>query len=290
MGHIDEKYAWSSHRKYDTFTGAESSYTMIRVDLSGQVALVTGAGAGIGKAIAKALAANGASIVVNDIEPSGRQTVQEIADAGGTASFIQCDVSNRAAVEAMVGDAYTVHGKIDILVNNAGVGAKPEKRKPLHQFDHDEWQRLVDIDLNSLFYCCRAVAPGMVERRSGIIINIASVAGIVPLRLQIGYDAAKAGVINTSRAAALELGPYGVRVNAIAPGSTLTRGTEAIFYNPEKHKIAESLLSHIPLGRPATPDDIANAALFLAAPESSYITGTVIVVDGGWTAGFTRDW
>jgi len=130
----------------------------------------------------------------------------------------------------------------------------------------------------------------MVRQRSGSIINIASIAGLVPLRRQIGYAAAKAGVINTSRAAALELGPFGVRVNAIAPGSTLTAGTKELFYNARNKDMADSLLSHIPLGRAGDPQDIANAALFLAAPESSYITGTVIVVDGGWTAGFTRDW
>jgi 3-oxoacyl-[acyl-carrier protein] reductase len=149
---------------------------------------------------------------------------------------------------------------------------------------------LINVDLNSIFYCCRAVSPRMVERRSGCIINIASIVGLVPIRRQIAYAAAKAGVVNVSRAAALELGPYGIRVNAIAPGSTLTAGTEAIFYNPEKKALADSLISHIPLSRPGTPDDIANAALFLAAPESAYITGTVIVVDGGWTAGFARDW
>jgi NAD(P)-dependent dehydrogenase (short-subunit alcohol dehydrogenase family) len=130
----------------------------------------------------------------------------------------------------------------------------------------------------------------MVERRGGSIINIASIAGLIPLRRQIAYTAAKAGVVNMSRAAALELGPYGIRVNAIAPGSTLTPITEAAFYNPVNQKLADSIISHIPLGRPGKPDDIANAALFLAAPESSYITGTVIVVDGGWTAGYARDW
>jgi len=130
----------------------------------------------------------------------------------------------------------------------------------------------------------------MVERRSGVIINIASIVGVVPIRRQIAYAAAKAGVVNFSRAAALELGSFGIRVNAVAPGSTLTAATETIFYNPEKRALADSLISHIPLGRPGTPEDIANAVLFLAAPESSYITGTVITVDGGWTAGFARDW
>jgi NAD(P)-dependent dehydrogenase (short-subunit alcohol dehydrogenase family) len=263
---------------------------MIHVNLADQVALVTGSGAGIGRAIANALAANGATVVVNDINPTGEETVQEIHAAGGKATFLQCDVSDREGVERMVVEVERTYGKIDILVNNAGVGAQPGQRVPIHEFTHDEWHRLVNIDLNGLFYCMRAVSPGMVQRRSGVIINIASIVGVVPLRRQIGYAAAKAGVINTSKAAALELGPFGIRVNAIAPGSVLTHGTRTIFYNPEQQKLADSLLSHVPLGRAAVPEDIANAALFLAAPESSYITGTVIVVDGGWTCGYARDW
>jgi NAD(P)-dependent dehydrogenase (short-subunit alcohol dehydrogenase family) len=130
----------------------------------------------------------------------------------------------------------------------------------------------------------------MVQRRSGVIINISSVMGLVPIRLQSAYAAAKAAVINFTRSIALELAPFGIRANAIAPGSVLTDATRALFYNPEKQQMAESLLSHIPLGRPGTPEDIANAALFLASPDSAYMTGTVVVVDGGWTAGFAREW
>ena len=262
----------------------------MRVDLSNHVALVTGAGSGIGQAIALTLAANGAVAVVNDIAETGDATAQQIRAAGGESLFVRCDVSDRTGVDQMVAEVQARFGKIDILVNNAGSGAKPEHRLPVHEFDYGEWERLIHVDLDSIFYCCRAVSPGMVERRYGSIINIASIAGLVPLRRQIAYAAAKAGVINTSKAAALELGPYGIRVNAIAPGSTLTAGTRALFYNPGNQKAADSIISHIPLGRPGTPEDMANAALFLAAPESSYITGTVIVVDGGWTAGFTRDW
>ncbi|HEY3742420.1 MAG TPA: SDR family NAD(P)-dependent oxidoreductase [Bryobacteraceae bacterium] len=262
----------------------------MKVDLSNHVALVTGAGAGIGQAIAKALAANGAMVAVNDVAETGDATARDINGAGGLAEFFHCDVADRAGVDRMVDAVTAKFGKIDILVNNAGAGAKPGHRVPLHEFPHEEWLRLIDVDLNSIFYCCRAVSPGMVERRYGSIINIASIVGLVPLRRQIGYAAAKAGVINTSKAAALELGPFGIRVNAIAPGSTLTAGTRGLFYNPENKAVADSLISHIPLGRPGEPEDIANAALFLAAPESSYITGTVVVVDGGWTAGFARDW
>ncbi len=126
---------------------------------------------------------------------------------------------------------------------------------------------------------------------SGRIINIASIAGLVPLRLQCAFVAAKAGVINLTRAMALELGPRGVLVNAIAPGSTLTEGTRKLFYGPDGTFRAhvQQMLAHVPLGRPATPEEIAHAALFLAAPESSYITGAVLTVDGGWTAGYTRE-
>ncbi|MEO8130461.1 MAG: SDR family NAD(P)-dependent oxidoreductase [Bryobacteraceae bacterium] len=262
----------------------------MKVDLARNVALVTGGGSGIGKASAKLLAANGAIVAVNDVSASGKSTADEILESGGKAAFFQCDVSDRLGVDRMVADVVRQLGGIDILVNNAGCGAKPEHRLPIHEFDHDEWQRLIDVDLSSIFYCCRAVSPAMVERRSGVIINIASIVGLVPIRRQIAYAAAKAGVVNFSRAAALELGSFGIRVNAVAPGSTLTAGTQAIFYNPEKKALADSLISHIPLGRPGTPEDIANAVLFLAAPESSYITGTVITVDGGWTAGFARDW
>jgi NAD(P)-dependent dehydrogenase (short-subunit alcohol dehydrogenase family) len=132
----------------------------------------------------------------------------------------------------------------------------------------------------------------MLKNPGGRIINISSVAGLVPLRLQSAYVAAKAGVANLTRSMALELGPHGILVNAVAPGSTLTRGTEALFYGPDGtySEKAASLLSHIPLGRPGTPQEIAHAVLFLAAPESSYINGTILTVDGGWTAGYTREW
>src|SRR5438270_11105182 len=149
----------------------------MKIDLRDQVALVTGAGSGIGKAIARALATNGATVVVNDVAETGDVTAREIRAAGGESVFIRCDVSDRGEVEQMVADACRKYGQIDILVNNAGCGAKPEHRVPVDQFSHEEWQRLVNVDLNSVFYCCRAVSPGMVERRKGNIINIASIAG-----------------------------------------------------------------------------------------------------------------
>jgi len=132
----------------------------------------------------------------------------------------------------------------------------------------------------------------MLRNNRGRIVNISSIAGLVPLRLQSAFVAAKAGVVNLTRSMALELGPQGILVNAVAPGSTLTAGTEALFYGPDGAytEKATSLLSHIPLGRPARPEEIASAVLFLVAPEASYVNGAILTVDGGWTAGYARDW
>ncbi len=262
----------------------------MRVDLDGKVALVTGAGEGIGRAIALAMAGNGASVIVNDLEGCGDRTVEEVRQLGRRSLFLAADVSRREDVDAMVSAAERDFGAIDILVNNAGVNTPGPLRRRIHEYDATEWRRILAVDLDGLFYCCRAASPRMVARQTGVIINISSVVGLVPLRLQSAFAAAKAAVVNFSRSMALDLAPFGIRVNAIAPGSILTRGTEALFYNPESKHLAESLLSHIPLARPGTPEEVANAALFLASPDSSYITGTVLTVDGGWTAGFAREW
>jgi NAD(P)-dependent dehydrogenase (short-subunit alcohol dehydrogenase family) len=263
----------------------------MRVDLQDRVALVTGAGQNIGKAIALAFAENGAWLAVNDVNPTCEETTQEIRRRGGTAKSYQADVGDAQAVNEMVAEIEKEWGKIDILVNNAAVYvAKLEERYPVHAFLDSDWERILRVDLNGVFYCSRAVSAGMVKRRRGVIINISSVAGLVPLRLQVAYDVAKAAVVNLTKCQAVEIGACGVRVNAIAPGSTLTDGTRQAFYNPAAKKFAESLLSHVPLGRPGEATDIANAALYLASDEAGYVTGHVLVVDGGWTAGFVRDW
>jgi 3-oxoacyl-[acyl-carrier protein] reductase len=262
----------------------------MRVDLKAKVALVTGSAEGIGKAIAIALAANGASVIVNDLESQEEQTTQECQKLGSSSAFIAADVSDRNEVDKLIETAESKFGRIDILVNNAGGGTPGPLRRNIHEHNEAEWHRVLKLNLDSLYYCCRAASSGMVARRDGVIINIASVLGLVPIRLNVAYASAKAAVINFSRCTALELAPFGIRVNAIAPGSILTRRTRELFYDAGKEKLAESLLSHIPLGRPGNPDEIANAALFLASNASSYVTGTVLTVDGGWTAGFAREW
>jgi NAD(P)-dependent dehydrogenase (short-subunit alcohol dehydrogenase family) len=161
----------------------------------------------------------------------------------------------------------------------------------IDQFPTDEWERILRVDLTGLFYVSRAAARAMLGQKSGRIINIASVLGLVPARLQCAFVAAKAGVVNLTKAMALELGAQGVLVNCIAPGSILTEGTRKLFYGADGKfsDRVQAMLAHIPLGRPGTCDEVAHAALFLAAPESSYINGAVLTVDGGWLAGYIRE-
>jgi NAD(P)-dependent dehydrogenase (short-subunit alcohol dehydrogenase family) len=260
----------------------------MQVDLQGRVAVVTGAARGIGQSIALALAKNGAVVAVMDLL-DGEETCRDIHANGGQARYYQADVSDAASVQASVQNVERDLGPIAILVNNAGVNVGKD-RSPLHEFADSDWHRIIKVDLDGVFYCSRAVSAGMVHRRGGTIINISSVLGVVPARLQCAFTAAKAGVINLTRSHALEVGQYGIRVNAIAPGSILTEGTKSVFYSPETRQKADSLLSHIPLGRPGDTEDIAQAALYLASDDAKYVTGHTLVVDGGWTAGYSRDW
>jgi 3-oxoacyl-[acyl-carrier protein] reductase len=261
----------------------------MKVDLQGRVALVTGAAAGIGRAIAVALAENGAVIAVNDINAQGEEVCKEIEKRGSKANFFVADVGDADSVAAMAEAVERDFGSIDILVNNAGVNVGKERR-PIHELADSDWHRIIRIDLDGVFYCSRVVSAGMVKRKRGVIVNIGSIMGIVPIRLQAAFSAAKAGMLNFTRSHALEMGPYNVRVNGVAPGSILTEGTKSLFYNEETKRLSESLISHIPLGRAGGTTDIANAVLYLASDEASYVTGHVLVVDGGWTAGFAREW
>jgi NAD(P)-dependent dehydrogenase (short-subunit alcohol dehydrogenase family) len=259
----------------------------MKVDLSSRVALVTGAARGIGQAIADALAANGARVVYTDIDFPG---AREAAARAAGSRALALDVSDGAQIDAVLVDVGRDLGRLDILVNNAGVNTLAH-RVPIDQFPVEEWDRIVKVDLDGVFLMSRAASQVMVKQGGGRIINIASIAGLVPLRLQCAFVAAKAGVVNLTRAMALELGPRGVLVNCIAPGSILTDGTRKLFYDPDGGFRAnvQQMLAHVPLGRPGTVEEVAQAALFLAAPESSYVNGSVLTVDGGWTAGYTRE-
>jgi 3-oxoacyl-[acyl-carrier protein] reductase len=264
----------------------------MQVDLNAQVALVTGGAQGIGRAIAESLSANGASVAILDIErDSAERTAAELGALGRSVIAIAGDVADPARladVEKQVRDRL---GPISILINNAGINTAKDRR-PIHEYSRTDWDNILRVDLTGVFVVSQAVVPAMIGRGGGRIVNIASIAGLVPLRLQSAYVAAKAGVVNLTRSMACELGQHGILTNCVAPGSILTRGTRALFYGPEgeKTKLAQGLLAHVPLGRPGTPEEIAHAVTFLVSPEASYVNGAVLTVDGGWTAGYTRDW
>jgi NAD(P)-dependent dehydrogenase (short-subunit alcohol dehydrogenase family) len=259
----------------------------MKVNLDGKVALVTGAARGIGQAIADAFAANGARVVYADVDAA---TARQAAAKSPHALALRMDVADEREVASAVAETLREFGRLDILVNNAGVNTLAH-RVNIDRFPTEEWERILRVDLTGLFLVSRASAKPMLAQKSGRIINIASVLGLVPARLQCPFVAAKAGVVNLTKAMALELGAQGVLVNCIAPGSILTEGTRQLFYGAdgEFSDRVQAMLAHIPLGRPGTCEEVAHAALFLAAPESSYVNGAVLTVDGGWLAGYIRE-
>lgn len=259
-----------------------------KFNLKDKVAIITGAAGGIGKAIATTFAAGGAKVIISDVqEEAGRQTAKEL---GG--EFIACDISNIDQVNSLIDATVAKFGRLDVMVNNAGINsARPEDRVTADKYPVDTWHKILSIDLNGTFYCCRKAAQVMVEQKSGTIINISSVAGVVALRLQIGFVAAKAAIIKMTEAMACELAPLGVRVNCVSPGSTLTEGTRKLYYgeNGSFRQMADRVVSFIPQGRPGEAEEIADAVAFLSSDTGSYINGQNIIVDGGWTCGFNRD-
>jgi 3-oxoacyl-[acyl-carrier protein] reductase len=256
----------------------------MKCDLSGKVSLVTGAARGIGKAIADRLAANGSVVYYTD------RNADEVREAASGSPSLALDVTNAEDIAAARKRIEADAGRLDVLVNNAGINTMAH-RVNIDQFPRAEWDRILAVDLTGVYEVSRAFADLMKRQRSGRIINIASVVGMVPLRLQCAYVAAKAGVVNLTKAMALELGPDGILVNGIAPGSTLTEGTRKLFYGEDGmfRESVQKMLDHVALGRPAEVDEIAIAALFLADPENTYMTGHVLVVDGGWIAGYARE-
>lgn len=263
----------------------------MQIDLNGQVAIVTGGANGIGRAIVQQLADNGAHVVIVDVEGGPAEAAaREVAAGGGSCIALAGSVADLPRMEAVAAEVSERYGRLDILINNAGINS--HHRVTIEEYTLEDWHRIVEVDLTGTFVTSRAVLPAMLATGGGRIVNISSIAGLVPLRLQSAYVAAKAGVANLTRSMAAELGDRGVRVNCVAPGSTLSRGTEALFYGPDGqfNDKAASLISHIPLGRPGKPEEIAAAVLFFVAPEASYVTGVVMPVDGGWLASYHRDW
>lgn len=242
--------------------------------LENKVALVTGAGRGIGRAIAIALAEEGAEVIVNynGSEERAKEVKQTIEENGGKASIYKCNVSDFEACETMIREIVKEHGHLDILVNNAGI----TKDGLIMKMKEEDFDRVLNVNLKGTFNTIRHSARQMLKQRSGKIINISSVSGILGNVGQANYAASKAGVIGLTKTMARELGSRGITVNAIAPGFVDTEMTEVL-----SEEIRENACKQIILGRFGKPEDIANAAVFLASDKADYITGQVIIVDGG---------
>jgi len=248
----------------------------VRVDLAGQVALVTGASRGIGRAIALQLARSGATVACLARSLDGLQgTVSAIREAGGTAEAFAAHVGDSAEVARVIGEVEARFPKIQVLVNNAGV----TRDGLMLRMEDDAWQEVIDTNLKSTFQFCRAVGILMMRQRYGRIVNITSVSGMVGNPGQANYSASKAGVIGFTRTIARELASRGITVNAVAPGFIATDMTNVL---PEK--VRAEVKERVPVRRLGEPEDIADLVCYLASPSAGYITGQVIAVDGGMTA------
>ncbi len=243
-------------------------------DLRGRISLVTGAGHGIGKEIALALARNGAEVVVTDVSDEIFEVGKEIESVGTKAFPIKCDVTDAKETETIEEKVVEKYEKIDILVNNAGI----YPQKPFLEMTREEWNKVLSVNLNGVFHCTKAVVPKMVQQKYGKIVNIASIAGAVVGYFNLAhYSASKAAVVGFTKSLALEMAQYGINVNAVAPGAIDVGAL------PSESEIYNQLIKTIPIGRMGLPIDIANLVVFLASDESSYITGQCIVCDGGYT-------
>jgi 2-deoxy-D-gluconate 3-dehydrogenase len=259
------------------------------LDLSGGVAIVTGGAMGIGQGIAFRLAEAGASVVIADRELEAAQhTAGLISERGARALALQVDVSAVAAAQAMVRQTIATFGQVDILVNNAGIFPVA----PALAVSEELWDRVLSVNLKGAFFCAQAAAQQMVKAGTGgRIINIASIDALHPTGALTHYDTSKGGLVMMTKSLAKEFGPYGITVNAIAPGSISTPGAAAATAGPSQEPanangggddLMATFLARIPLGRVGQPDDIATVALFLASDAASYVTGGVLIVDGGY--------
>lgn len=248
----------------------------VNLNFKDQVVLVTGAGRGIGKAIALAFAREGAQVAVNDINPASCEAVaNEITTLGGEAAAFHADVSNKLAVQALLIDLEDRWGRVDVLINNAGV----EPHKPIVQLDEWDWDRTIDVNLKGAFICSQSAGRMMIKQGGGVIVNIASIAGrAAGLRDRSAYVASKTGLIGFTKECAREFAAHRIRVNAVCPGVIVTEMTAHLRDNAAQ---MQKWLDDIPLGRLGEPDDVTGLVLFLCSDAARYITGQAINVDGG---------
>ncbi len=265
----------------DDFPGPEIVRSLF--DLRERIALVTGAASGLGRQIALGLASFGADVAVADVNFAGaQQTAGKVQATGRRAVALQVDVTQWDQVRTMIDQTLKQFGRIDICFNIPGINI----RKPALDLSPEEYGQVVDLNLKGIFHCCKAVGPVMVEQRSGKVINMASIFGVCGGQTQAAYASSKGGIIQLTKVLALEWAPYNVQVNTLAPGYHMTMGPIAKQYleTPEGKAMQERLLQKIPQGRIAHASEIIGPAVFLASDASNYVTGAVLVPDGGWTA------
>jgi len=250
--------------------------------LAGRVAIITGAGAGIGRSTALLFAKEGAKVVVADCDSGrGAETVSIIRQDGGEATFIQVDVSKAANVEKMVKTTVGRYGKLDILINNAGIYAQAN----VMEAAEEEWDRILDVNLKGVFLCSKHCIPEMITGGGGSIVNIGSEAGIVGIKNQVAYNVSKSGVIALTKSMAIDFAVNNIRVNCVCPGTTETPLVKAAVERaPDPAEARRALEEVRPANRLGRPEEIAAGILYLASDESPYATGSILSIDGGYTA------
>jgi NAD(P)-dependent dehydrogenase (short-subunit alcohol dehydrogenase family) len=247
-------------------------------DLSGKIALVTGAGRGIGREAALGLAQAGADLAVTSrSEPELRSLAEEVRALGRLAEVFPADLRRVPEIREMVGRVEAHFGRIDILLNNAGTNVN----QTVLEVTEEAWDVMMDTNLKGAFFCAQAVARGMVERQAGKIINMASTFAVVGMPVRVPYCATKGGVLQMTRAMAVELAAENVQINAVGPTATWTVMNQELF---EQEAWRQMVLAKIPAGRFATPADVVGAVVYLASPAADMVTGQILLVDGGWTA------
>ena len=246
--------------------------------LKNRVAIVTGARRGIGRAIAETYAKSGANLTLVDIDSSElREVADKVGEIGRIALPFKADITNKEELNRMVAATLQQFGKVDILVNNAGIAVM----KPFLELSEQDISNQIDVNLKGSFFCTQAVLPHMINRHYGKVINISSIAALAGLAKQSAYSASKAGIIALTKCLAMEMGQHNINVNAIAPGSIETEMTRGL-HQPK-------LMDILPIKRMGSTQDVAEAALYLASSQADYVTGTTLLVDGGWSVGYKLD-